>query len=191
MASFYYYDQNRSFSFFLWYSNLVIPVRFQWQKPKFAQERKPLKDFGRSSKMTSSCKWPIIQNAAERLTMNIGKYSHITQALQDLHWLPVRARIHFKILILVFKAIHDGALSIPQKSRFESSEIPRAQWNGTFRLHRPDPSPYAFGYCSCKPGYKRAVMRTTISSIGEGHFGPTDRNDQTDQSGPFSKLVLN
>ena len=38
--------------------------------------------------------------------MNIRKYSHVTQALQDLHWLPVRARIHFKILLLVFKAIH-------------------------------------------------------------------------------------
>ena len=47
-----------------------------------------------------------IQNAAARLAMNIGKYSHVTQALQDLHWLQVRARIHFKILILVFKAIH-------------------------------------------------------------------------------------
>ena len=38
--------------------------------------------------------------------MNISEYFHITPALQDLHWLPVRARIHFKILILVFKAIH-------------------------------------------------------------------------------------
>ena len=38
--------------------------------------------------------------------MNIGKYSHTTQALQALRRLPVRARIHFKILILVFKAIH-------------------------------------------------------------------------------------
>ena len=37
--------------------------------------------------------------------MNISEYFHITPALQDLHWLPVRARIHFKILILVFKAI--------------------------------------------------------------------------------------
>ena len=50
-----------SFSFFLSYLNLVIPVRFQWQKPKFAQESKPLKDSGHSSKMTSSCKWPIIR----------------------------------------------------------------------------------------------------------------------------------
>ena len=47
-----------------------------------------------------------IQNAAARLAMNIGKYSHVTQALQDLHWLPVRTHIHFKISSLVFKAIH-------------------------------------------------------------------------------------
>ena len=47
-----------------------------------------------------------IQNAAARLAMNIGKYSHVTPALYDLHWLPVHARIHFKILVLTFKAIH-------------------------------------------------------------------------------------
>ena len=39
------------FLFFLSYSNLVIPVTFQWQNPKFAQESKPLKDSGRSSKI--------------------------------------------------------------------------------------------------------------------------------------------
>ena len=30
----------------------------------------------------------------------------------------------------------------------------RAQWNGTFRLHTPDPSHRAFGYCSCKQDTK-------------------------------------
>ena len=44
-----------SCSFFLSHLNLAIPVRF-----KFAQESKTLKDSGRSSKMMSSCKWPII-----------------------------------------------------------------------------------------------------------------------------------
>ena len=34
------------------------------------------------------------------------KYSHITPALYELHWLPVLACIHFKILLLAFKAIH-------------------------------------------------------------------------------------
>ena len=43
--------------------------------------------------------------------MNISEYSDIIPALQDLHWLPVHARIHFKILIIVFKAIH--ALATP------------------------------------------------------------------------------
>ena len=38
--------------------------------------------------------------------MDIGKYSYITPALYELHWLPVPARIHFKILLLAFKAIH-------------------------------------------------------------------------------------
>ena len=30
----------------------------------------------------------------------------------------------------------------------------RAQWNGTFRLHTPDSSDRAFGYCSCKQDTK-------------------------------------
>ena len=33
-------------------------------------------------------------------------------------------------------------------------EIPRAQWNSTFQLQRPDPSHCAFGYCSCKQDTK-------------------------------------
>ena len=36
------------------------------------------------------------------------------------------------------------AFSIHQKFWFEISETSRAQWNGTFRLHRPDPSHRAF-----------------------------------------------
>ena len=50
----------------------------------------------------------------------------------------------------------------------------------------------AFGYCSCiKAGYKIAVQRTTILSNKKGHFGPTDRNDQTGQSRSPSKVVPN
>ena len=83
-----------------------------------------------------------------------------------------------------------GALSIQRKFRFEISEISGAQWTCTFRLDRPDPSHRAFGYCSCKQDTKERHW-TTILSNGKGHFGPTDRNDQTGQSGPSSKLVPN
>ena len=41
--------------------------------------------------------------------MDIGKYSHIPPALYDLHWLPIHAMIHFKILLLAFKVIHGQA----------------------------------------------------------------------------------
>ena len=47
-----------------------------------------------------------VQIAAARLIMDIGKYSHIIPTLYELHWLPVLARIQFKILLLAFKAIH-------------------------------------------------------------------------------------
>ena len=39
-----------------------------------------------------------VQNAAARVIMDVGKYSHITPVLYELHWLPVQARIQFKIL---------------------------------------------------------------------------------------------
>lgn len=47
-----------------------------------------------------------VQNAAARLVMNVPKFSHITPALYSLHWLPIHARIEFKILLMTFKVLH-------------------------------------------------------------------------------------
>ena len=47
-----------------------------------------------------------VQNATARLIMHSKKRDHITPLLIDLHWLPVSARIKFKILLLTFKALH-------------------------------------------------------------------------------------
>ena len=38
-----------------------------------------------------------------RLICKESKYCHITPLLVDLHWLPVKFRIEFKILLIVFK----------------------------------------------------------------------------------------
>ena len=43
-----------------------------------------------------------------------------------------------------------GAFHSTKYSGFEISKVPRAHWNGAFRLQRPDPSHRTFGYCSCK-----------------------------------------
>ena len=49
------------------------------------------------------------QNAAARLIFKQPKFSHITPVLFQLHWLPIKYRIEFKILLFTFKAIHGMA----------------------------------------------------------------------------------
>ena len=52
-----------------------------------------------------------ILNAAARLLMSCKKFDHITPVLINVHWLPVRYRINFKILLLTFKALYGMAPS--------------------------------------------------------------------------------
>jgi len=47
-----------------------------------------------------------VQNAAARFIFQESRYCHITPLLKSLHWLPVRYRIVFKILLITFKAVH-------------------------------------------------------------------------------------
>jgi len=41
----------------------------------------------------------------------IAKFDHITPALIDLHWLPISFRVQFKLLLLVYKALHNQSPS--------------------------------------------------------------------------------
>jgi len=50
-----------------------------------------------------------IQNSAARIVTDSRKYDHFTPILQKLHWLPIRQRIHFKILLITDKSINDMA----------------------------------------------------------------------------------
>ena len=50
-----------------------------------------------------------VQNTAARLVFNLRKYDRITPALVTFHWLPVKYRIEFKTLLIVFKGLHDKA----------------------------------------------------------------------------------
>jgi hypothetical protein len=52
-----------------------------------------------------------VQNAAARLVTGLRKFDHVSPILRDLHWLPVRQRITFKVATLVFKCLHGGAPS--------------------------------------------------------------------------------
>ena len=52
-----------------------------------------------------------VQNAAARVVTLTPKFDHITLILINLHWLPVEFRITFKVLLLVYKALHGLAPS--------------------------------------------------------------------------------
>ena len=46
-----------------------------------------------------------VQNCAARLVTCNNKYRHITSILRELHWLPIKARIEYKIILLTYKAL--------------------------------------------------------------------------------------
>ncbi|KAI5086287.1 hypothetical protein C0J45_1051, partial [Silurus meridionalis] len=51
-------------------------------------------------------KLQLVQNAAARVLTRSRKYDHITPVLISLHWLPIKSRIDYKILLLTYKALN-------------------------------------------------------------------------------------
>ena len=43
-----------------------------------------------------------------KLALRRRKYDSPTQCMTELHWLPVRQRIAFKILVLIYKCLHNA-----------------------------------------------------------------------------------
>ena len=46
-----------------------------------------------------------IQNAAARLVTGTRRCEHMTPVLRQLHWLPVRQRVEFKLALLMHKSL--------------------------------------------------------------------------------------
>ena len=59
-----------------------------------------------------SAKLQVLQNTAARVVSLTRKYDHITPVLESLHRLPVKFRIVFKVLLLVYKALNGMASPI-------------------------------------------------------------------------------
>ena len=55
------------------------------------------------------CHLQRVQNIAARILTRTKKYDHITPILQYLHWLPVRERIIFKIMLLTYRGVNGMA----------------------------------------------------------------------------------
>ncbi len=48
----------------------------------------------------------MVQNAAARVLTRTRKYDHITLVKSTLHWLPIKHRIDFKIVLITYKALN-------------------------------------------------------------------------------------
>ena len=48
----------------------------------------------------------MIQNAAAKVVYGLHKHDHLGDTLKNLHWLPIRERINYKILLLVYKSLN-------------------------------------------------------------------------------------
>ncbi|KAK7945374.1 hypothetical protein WMY93_001102 [Mugilogobius chulae] len=77
-------------------------------------------------------KLQLLQNSAARIITRTPSFHHITPILQQLHWLPIKQRINFKLLLTTFKAIHNLApsyisdllhISTPSRSLRSSSSL--------------------------------------------------------------------
>ena len=55
-------------------------------------------------------KFQRIQNMIAKLVLQCKKSDSATQCLKDLHWLPIRERISFKMLTLTYKCLHGREL---------------------------------------------------------------------------------
>ena len=63
-----------------------------------------------------------IQNSAAKLILRKGKYDSSTECLKALHWLPIRLRIQFKIIVMVHKClIGEAPQYLKDKLKFKAS----------------------------------------------------------------------
>ena len=63
-----------------------------------------------------------VQNSAARLVTKTKRRQHITPVLIELHWLPVRQRIAYKLLLLTFHSLH--GLAAPYLAELVSRHQP-------------------------------------------------------------------
>ena len=79
-----------------------------------------------------------LQNAEARTIMQVPKFCHISPILSSLHWLPVKYRIDFKIILTTFKAIHGlGPKYLSELLHFKHNSNYSLRSNNMFLLSPP------------------------------------------------------
>jgi len=91
-----------------------------------------------------------VQNAAARLILGLSRRSHITPALKQLHWLPIKFCITFKVATLMYNIFHQRTPYLKDLVAFS----PSASASATV-IHNQ---------VRCRPSNKNTVRSTCILS---------------------------
>ena len=67
------------------------------------------KNIGYENAESTNCQYDLqrVQNCAAKVCFRSRKYDPVTPLLRNLHWLPVKERIDFKIATLVFNTFNN------------------------------------------------------------------------------------
>ena len=103
-----------------------------------------------------------IQNTLARIVTRSSKFCHISPVLKSLHWLPVRYRIQFKTLTLIYKFLKNGT-----PKYFEPHLI---QYSCAVNTRRSSPDQMYLHI----PAYKPSVIKSKVHfQFSFSHDGPT------------------
>ena len=120
-----------------------------------------------------------IQNSAARLVLGRSKYDHATPMLRELHWLPVKARIEYKLALACFESksgnypSYISDLLVP----YTPSRSLRSSSSNNFsipRLHLKGFGERAFTFSG--PSVWNALPQELKSCSTLGHFKKTNEN---------------
>ena len=91
----------------------------------------------------------LVQNYAAKVITKKRKFDSATEALKEVHWLPIRQRCQFKILLLTYKALHNLAPEyLKDLLNVKSTSYCTRRSNDPLLLHVP--------FCYRKTFYERS-----------------------------------
>ena len=124
----------------------------------------------------------MILNRSARLILNVPYMERITPSLIELHWLPIKARIIYKICVLVFQALTVGQPSYIYDilTPFHTSSLTLRHSDDQYRLLEPRVSSHtgtrSFYFCAprlfnCLPqSIKESETLTVFKKILKTHL---------------------
>ena len=105
-----------------------------------------------------------LQNSCARVIYGARRRDHVSGLLKQLHWLPIRQRIIFKVLCLIFKCLHNTAPS------YLSDVLPQTVGNRFVRIPRTKTSYGDHAFCRFGPIYWNALPANVTSSQSITNF---------------------